>query len=157
LLPLLLQAALEQFSGPAALRITHDATTHVSLLLLLLLLQIILEHFSGLHLYQSRVMDDNALYAVPAEKPRSGSTWKNKPWLQRGDYRASAGGGLPVSMGVQPGVQLGSYPVRVLGFDMEARMLPAAGCGCKKALVTMTADAAWTNVGSGASLFEGLV
>ncbi|KAF6253242.1 hypothetical protein COO60DRAFT_437682 [Scenedesmus sp. NREL 46B-D3] len=119
--------------------------------------EIILERSSGLHLYQSRVTGDNALYAVPAEKPKSGSTWKGKPWLQRGDYRASAGGGLPVSMGVKPGVQLGSYPARVLGFDMEARMLPAAGCSCKKPLVTMTADTAWTDVPDGASLFAGLV
>ncbi|WIA19231.1 hypothetical protein OEZ85_003870 [Tetradesmus obliquus] len=119
--------------------------------------EIILERFSGLHLFNSHVTGDSALFAVPAEQPRSGSTWKGKPWLQRGDYRASAGGGLPVSMGVQPGVQLGLYPVRVLGFDMEARMLPAAGCNCKKPLVTMNADAAWTGMSGGADLLEGLI
>jgi hypothetical protein len=34
-------------------------------------------------------------------------------------------------MGAQPGVQLGTYAMRVSGFGLEARLLPAAGCRCK--------------------------
>jgi hypothetical protein len=40
---------------------------------------------------------------------------------------------------------------------MEARMLPAAGCNCKKPVVTMAADAAWTEVRDDADVFAGLI
>lgn len=58
--------------------------------------QIILQRFSNLQLYGSRVVGDGAMYAVPA-----GATWSGQQWQQRGDYRASPGGGLPVSMGAK--------------------------------------------------------
>jgi hypothetical protein len=89
--------------------------------------QVVLQYFSGLQLFNSKVLGDNAMYAVLPN-----TTWGGQPWVARGDYRASPGGALPHFMGAKPGMQLGSYPMRVAGFDLEARMLPAAGCKCKK-------------------------
>lgn len=85
-----------------------------------------LGHFSSLQLYNSRVLGDSAMYALPA-----GATWQGQPWVQRGDYRASPGGPLPAFMGAREGVQLGTYSMSVSGFDLEARLLPPAGCSCK--------------------------
>lgn len=99
--------------------------------------QILLEKSSGMHLFASRVSGDNALYGVPA-----GATWGGKPWVSGGDYRASPGGGLPVFMGAAPGLPLGSYPMRIAAFDLEARLMPAAGCKCKKPRVAGTTPAA---------------
>lgn len=167
--------------------------------------QIILEKFSGLHLFQSELLGDNALYGVP-----KGSTWQGQPWQQRGDYRsgtgtvgqgeaAVVGGGLPAAMGVQPGVQVclefllvwrrvvthtvcarrrvpastlshphhtlyhhttqvGTYPMRVFGFDMDARLLPAAGCDCKKPKVVTRPSAAitgWPSTGDNSQGWNG--
>lgn len=112
-----------------------------------------MEKFSSLQLYQSKLMGDNALYAVPAN-----STWQGEIWQQRGDYRASPGGGLPVSMGVQPGMQVGTYPMRVFGFDMDARLMPAAGCKCKKAQAQILPTAAEiTTVPGGNGVLENLI
>lgn len=48
---------------------------------------------------------------------------------------------LTVLMLCRPGVQLGSYPMRMFGFDLEARLLPPAGCSCKSPrTVTTPAD-----------------
>lgn len=38
----------------------------------------------------------------------------------------------------RPGVQLGSYPMRIFGLDLEARLLPAAGCSCKQPHTVVT-------------------
>jgi hypothetical protein len=94
---------------------------------LLFLLQVKLQFFSSLQLYNSKVINDNAMYALTPN-----STWRGQPCSQQGDYRASPGGALPAYMGAQAGVQLGTYPMRIMGFGLEARMLPAAGCQCKK-------------------------
>lgn len=105
------------------------------LILLLFLLQVKLQFFSGLHLHNSKVLGDNAMYGLTPN-----STWRGQPWTQVGDYRASRGGSLPAYMGAQPGVQLGTYPMRVMGFGLEARMLPAAGCQCKKPVPVVSSE-----------------
>lgn len=93
----------------------------------------LLQYGSSLQLFDSRVLGDNAMFAVPPK-----SLWAGQPWVPKGDFRASPGGSLPYFMGAQPGQQLGSYAMRVTGFDLEARMLPAAGCKCKKPRVATT-------------------
>ena len=50
---------------------------------------------------------------------------------------------LPLSLSLD--TQVGTYPMRVFGFDLDARLLPAAGCGCKKPKQVTTPSPAITN------------
>jgi hypothetical protein len=111
----------------AGLSCVPHAHAHAPAAAAAVLLQVKLQFFSSLHLYNSKVLGDNAMYAITPN-----STWRGQPWTQVGDYRASPGGALPAYMGAQAGVQLGTYPMRVMGFGLDARVLPAAGCKCKK-------------------------
>lgn len=85
--------------------------------------RVLLQYGSGLRLFDSRVVGDDAMWGVPR-----GATWGGRPWVARGDFRADAGGSLPYFMGARPGVPVGGYAMRVAGFNLEARMAPAAGC-----------------------------
>ena len=56
------------------------------------------------------------------------------------------GGSLPEAMGVRPGVQLGTYPTRVFGFGLDARMMPPVGCSCKVPHRRMRAAEQWVRL-----------